>query len=194
MPSEVASSSSSITDIGTTALIWRSPPIDSARVISQARSAPVTVARMTSLTVPPWTWRTLRYAARSVRTATNRRCCDSGPWIGESVAGRRLDSALATAPTRVATASAERSTDPVFVRTVSRTVPGLVSESRTASTTRPDGVDGRAGRHSSLPRVRGSTLTSSRTWPMSTVSTPSTSAWCDFDSTATRPSARPSTK
>ena len=49
-----------MTDTGTTAWIWRSPPSDSARVISQARSAPVTVARTTSLTVPPWASRTLR--------------------------------------------------------------------------------------------------------------------------------------
>ena len=60
VPSEVASSSSSITEIGTTALIWRRPDSDSARVISQARSAPVTVARMTSLTVPPCACRILR--------------------------------------------------------------------------------------------------------------------------------------
>ena len=60
LPSEVASSSSSMTETGTTARIWRSPPIDSARVISQARSAPVTVARITSLTVPPCASRTLR--------------------------------------------------------------------------------------------------------------------------------------
>ena len=36
------------------------PCTDSARVISQVRSAPVSVARTTSLTVPPWTRRTLR--------------------------------------------------------------------------------------------------------------------------------------
>ena len=60
LPSEVASSSSSITETGTTALILRMPRSDSARVISQARSAPVTVARTTSLTVPPCAWRTLR--------------------------------------------------------------------------------------------------------------------------------------
>ena len=55
VPSDVASSSSSITDIGTIALTVFSPPIDSARVISQPRRAPARVARMTSLTVPPWT-------------------------------------------------------------------------------------------------------------------------------------------
>ena len=63
------------------------PRIDSPRVISQARSAPVTVASTTSLMVPPCASRTLRYAARSVRTVTNRRCWDSGPLIGESALG-----------------------------------------------------------------------------------------------------------
>ena len=60
VPSEVASSSSSMTDIGTIALIVFSPPIDSARVISQPRRPPASVARMTSLTVPPCTSRILR--------------------------------------------------------------------------------------------------------------------------------------
>jgi hypothetical protein len=49
-----------MTEIGTTALICRIPPMDSVRVISHARSAPVTVARMTSLTVPPCASRTRR--------------------------------------------------------------------------------------------------------------------------------------
>ena len=49
-----------MTETGTTARIWRSPPIDSERVISQARSAPVTVASMTSLMVPPCASRILR--------------------------------------------------------------------------------------------------------------------------------------
>ena len=44
LPREVASSSRSITDTGTTAWIWRSPPMDSARVISQARRPPVTAS------------------------------------------------------------------------------------------------------------------------------------------------------
>ena len=49
-----------MTDIGTMALIVRSPPIDSARVISQPRNPPAIVARMTSLTVPPCTSRMRR--------------------------------------------------------------------------------------------------------------------------------------
>ena len=57
MPSEVASRSSSITDIGTIARIVRTPAIDSVRVISQPRSAPAMVARTTSLIVPPCTLR-----------------------------------------------------------------------------------------------------------------------------------------
>ena len=60
LPSEVASSSRSMTETGTTARTCRRPPIDSERVISQARSAPVTVARMTSLIVPPCASRTSR--------------------------------------------------------------------------------------------------------------------------------------
>ena len=49
-----------MTETGTTAWIWRSPPIDSERVISHARSAPVRVARMTSLMVPPCASRMVR--------------------------------------------------------------------------------------------------------------------------------------
>ena len=60
LPSEVGSRSLSMTLIGTIARRLRLPCTDSARVISQARIAPVTVARMTSLTVPPWTRRTRR--------------------------------------------------------------------------------------------------------------------------------------
>ena len=60
VPSEVASSSSSMTDIGTIALMVRSPAIDSARAISQPRRPPAIVARMTSLTVPPWVARIRR--------------------------------------------------------------------------------------------------------------------------------------
>ena len=60
LPSEVGSSSLSITLIGTSARSVRLPCTDSARVISQLRIAPVTVARMTSLTVPPWNRRTVR--------------------------------------------------------------------------------------------------------------------------------------
>ena len=49
-----------MTPMGTIARSWRLLCTDSARVISQARSAPVIVARTTSLTVPPWKRRTLR--------------------------------------------------------------------------------------------------------------------------------------
>ena len=49
-----------MTLIGTSARSVRLPCTDSARVISQLRIAPVTVARMTSLTVPPWKRRTSR--------------------------------------------------------------------------------------------------------------------------------------
>ena len=60
LPSEVGSRSLSMTPIGTIARSVRLPCTDSARVISQLRIAPVMVARMTSLTVPPWNRRTLR--------------------------------------------------------------------------------------------------------------------------------------
>ncbi len=60
VPSEVASSSSSMTDMGTIARSWRIADDEVPRAISQARSAPVTVARMTSLTEPPCTLRTRR--------------------------------------------------------------------------------------------------------------------------------------
>ena len=60
LPSEVGSRSTSWTLIGTMARIWRLLCTDSARVISQERSPPVTVASTTSLTVPPWKRRTLR--------------------------------------------------------------------------------------------------------------------------------------
>ena len=36
------------------------PAMDSERVINQVRKAPVMVARITSLTVPPWTLRIFR--------------------------------------------------------------------------------------------------------------------------------------
>ena len=49
-----------MTEIGATAWSWRSLPIDSARLISQARRPPAMVASTTSLTLPPWTARTLR--------------------------------------------------------------------------------------------------------------------------------------
>ena len=66
-----------MTLIGTIARSDRLPCTDSARVISQLRIAPVMVARMTSLTVPPWKRRTLRKSSREVFTVTNRRCSDS---------------------------------------------------------------------------------------------------------------------
>ena len=49
-----------MTLIGTSARSRRPAATDSARVMNQARIAPDSVARMTSLTVPPWTRRILR--------------------------------------------------------------------------------------------------------------------------------------
>ncbi len=60
LPSEVGSRSLSITLIGTIARNVRLECTDSARVISQVRRAPVTVASTTSLTVPPCRRRTRR--------------------------------------------------------------------------------------------------------------------------------------
>ena len=61
LPSDVGSAnSSSTTLIGTIALIRVDAVTDSARVSSQPRSAPAMVARMTSLTLPPCSLRTLR--------------------------------------------------------------------------------------------------------------------------------------
>ena len=60
-PSEVGSSSSSSRMLtGTTARTLRVGPTPSPRVIIQARNAPATTARITSLTVPPCIARTVR--------------------------------------------------------------------------------------------------------------------------------------
>ena len=60
LPSEVFSSSRSTTETGTTVRMLLIPLIDSDRASSQPRSAPVTVARIASLTVPPCARRTSR--------------------------------------------------------------------------------------------------------------------------------------
>ncbi len=115
------------------------------------------VVSTTSLMLPPWTSRTLRCAARSVRTVTSRRCCDSGPMIGDSALGVRLASASTTRPAERAPAEAARSIEPVAVRTVSTTVSGSVTESRTAPAISENGEGReprRPGRRAELLRVR----------------------------------------
>ena len=102
-------------------------------------------ASTTSLIVPPCASRTLRWSARSVRTVTTRRCCESGPMIGDSERGVRLVSASTTRPVVRAPAAAPRSTAPVVVRTVSTTVSGSVAESLTAPAISENGDGARRG-------------------------------------------------
>ena len=68
----------------------------------------------------------------------NRRCCESGPLIGESWSVRRPVSAFAHVTTPWVRSSAPRHQVSATPKAVSRTMLGDDSESRTASTNIPD--------------------------------------------------------
>ena len=185
-----------MTLIGTIARSVRLPCTDSARVISQARSAPVMVARMTSLTVPPCTRRTRavvlerglhgrepallgqRRAERRLRRGAPARTAPR-PRSSDAAADRagraqRRCSALPRSGRQRRAAGGARSR-----ATASATSAGV----RGAGSRPPVVVDGARAAPASTSRM---------TWPRSIVDTPSTRTWCDFDRIANRPSSTPS--
>src|SRR4051794_28895754 len=97
-----------------------------------ARIAPESVARMTSLTVPPCTRRILRYSFNEVRTSTTRRCAEGSMLNGDSGVDRRLVSAPAIAPTLAAAPPTERPKASVLLRKVFTATLGLRTDSSNA--------------------------------------------------------------
>ena len=150
------------------------------RPCSHSRSAPVTTASTTSLTVPPSARLMRLNCARSPRTHSKRRCEPISALSGTSGAGLTkfqptspsASAASATCPAAALGCSTARS-----IRRRTRT--GALSRpsaSRAASSAADGGRPGAHERSGSAGSGTGST--SKSTVAMSTPETPSTSAWC----------------
>ena len=113
---------------------------------------------------------------------------------GRSGVVRRRDSPPAMAPTLPAAPLSVRPTASALLRSVVIATRGFRADSAIALTARLAGVGSSPAAQPSCTRWRGPGSTSSSTWPRSTVEMPSMRIWWDFESTATRPPSRPSTK
>ena len=152
----------------------------SARVSSQARSAPVTTVSTTSLTVPPCASRTARWSSSRVATVANRRWRDSSADSGDggTAAGPGQADGVADPAGRRRRARAPRR------RRSGRPGRGAGPRSSSDSDGRPSCEGAGSGTQCSTGSTGGSAVSSSRIWPSATVSVPSTSASCDLSTSA----------
>ena len=169
------------------------PSVRTPRACSHWRSAPVTTASTTSLTVPPSAPLIRLNWARSARTHSKRRCEPILTFSGTDGAG--LAKFQPTSPT-ASTASETRST---AVRgcsiacSIRRRAPIGLRATASASLIRSWAADGSGfGTQSSSGGAgSGTGLTSKSTVAMSTPETPSTSAWWVLVTNAKRLRVRP---
>ena len=202
LPSEEGSSLSSMTLMGTRASScgFSTGP----RVCNHERRPPLNTARTTSLMVQLWATRNALRSASANWVIDTRRCSDTVPTNGESEGGRvprkALTASSPTAPPTPPTASPAAMAAPSATVTPRRAFEtmfhGSAALAKTAEITRSKSDGSVTGSHSRNPTVSSSTLgsSSSKTWPMSTLSTPSTSNWWDLLMRATRSPSSPSTR